>query len=357
MDKKEAIVLLIASLGEIPSLKKLNYDNQKFKLWLNGVETIIKHGLDEDDYDTFGSVQPLDFLDDIGIENIEQSLDYPKKLKDYETALKSIIQKHQILGIEGKRDKGGEVENKMNKKEVMTFLSEKIDELYKLDKLPPDNIEFPTWCKEIEIFLYKSFGKDSVEYETFKEAGIILGIVEDKYTEYRKAIKSRETALFAIAKAHEKLEGEKPLGLKDRIELPIQLFDAMQFHPKVVKASKLLFETGNYASAILEAFKAVNIFVKEKSGLSKNALRGIKDRQLMAKVFDEKVPLIKLNELITDTDFNEQEGFKLLFMGATEGIRNPKAHDLIEMKDPYRTLEYLGFASLLMHKISFWKVE
>jgi len=63
--------------------------------------------------------------------------------------------------------------------------------------------------------------------------------------------------------------------------------------------------------------------------------------------------LIKLNALITDTDINEQEGFKLLFMGATEGIRNPKVHDLIEMKDPYKTLEYLAFASLLHKKIDF----
>jgi len=99
MDKREAIELLKQALNEIPTLRGLPYDNQKFKLWRNGVGTIIKYGLDEDDYDTFGSVQPLDFLDDIGIENIEQSLDYPKKLKDYETALKSIIQKYELLGM------------------------------------------------------------------------------------------------------------------------------------------------------------------------------------------------------------------------------------------------------------------
>jgi len=144
---------------------------------------------------------------------------------------------------------------------------------------------------------------------------------------------------------------------KEQAKETSSLFDTMQFHPKVVEASESLFKTGNYASAILEAFKAVNNFVKEKSGLSPNELRGIKDRPLMAKVFDEKEPLIKLNELITDTDINEQEGFKLLFMGATEGIRNPKAHDLIKMKDPYKTLEYLAFASLLIKKIDFWEAD
>jgi len=33
------------------------------------------------------------------------------------------------------------------------------------------------------------------------------------------------------------------------------------------------------------------------------------------------------------------------------GIRNPKAHDNIIQTDPYKTLEYLSFASLLAKKV------
>ena len=131
----------------------------------------------------------------------------------------------------------------------------------------------------------------------------------------------------------------------------------MQLHPKIIKSSEALFKDGHYASAILEAFKAVNNFVKEKSGLSSNERRGMSDKQLMAKVFDERAPLIKLNELSTDTDISEQEGFKLLFMGATAGIRNPKAHDNIIQTDPFITLEYLGFASFLLKRIGGWQVD
>ncbi|HEY87603.1 MAG TPA: hypothetical protein G4O06_06240 [Dehalococcoidia bacterium] len=72
------------------------------------------------------------------------------------------------------------------------------------------------------------------------------------------------------------------------VESPLKIVDAMCLHPKVVEVNESLFKTGNYASAILEAFKAVNNFVKEKSGMSLNELRGMKDRPLMAKVFDEK---------------------------------------------------------------------
>jgi hypothetical protein len=42
-------------------------------------------------------------------------------------------------------------------------------------------------------------------------------------------------------------------------------------------------------------------------------------------------------------------------MGAMVGIRNPKAHDMVQQKDPYKTLEFLAFASLLIKKIDFWQ--
>jgi len=102
MDESKAIELLRQGLTEIPSPKELHYDNQKFKLWCNRVETIIKNGLDDDDYNTFSSVQDEYFLDDIVPKDLKQSVHYSKKLKDYETALKLIIQKYELLRVEEK---------------------------------------------------------------------------------------------------------------------------------------------------------------------------------------------------------------------------------------------------------------
>ena len=76
----------------------------------------------------------------------------------------------------------------------------------------------------------------------------------------------------------------------------------------------------------------------------------------MAKAFSETDPIIKLNQLRTQPDKDDQEGFKFLFMGAIVGIRNPKAHDNIVQTDPFRTLEYLGLASLLMKRAEEGKV-
>lgn len=137
-----------------------------------------------------------------------------------------------------------------------------------------------------------------------------------------------------------KIVNEEPP--KDATELPVHLFDAMQFHPKVIEASRELFKDGHYRDAIYRAFVEVNNFVKDKSN------KQLDGKRLMSTVFSLDNPIIKLNELKNQTDKDEQEGFMFLFMGAMEGIRNPKAHLNIIQKDPYRTLEYLALASLLM---------
>jgi uncharacterized protein (TIGR02391 family) len=247
MDKKEAIELLKNALTEIPHLRELHYDNQEFELWFNKVKTITKNGLDEEDCETLSSARLMSFpMRGIAPESsfIEH---YQKEITGYETALKSIIQKYELLGFE------------------------------------------------------------------------------------------KEPAITA--------EPEKTT------ELPIILFDKMQFHPKVVKASRELFKDGHYRDAIYRAFVEVNNFVKDKTGLSEDG------KNLMSKVFTANSPIIKLNELKTRSNKDEQEGFMFLFMGAMEGIRNPKAHENIIQNDPYRALEYLGLASLLMKIAEEGKLE
>jgi len=128
-------------------------------------------------------------------------------------------------------------------------------------------------------------------------------------------------------------------------ESPLQLFDAMQFHPRVVEASKSCFVAGNYREAILNAFIALIDYVKEKTKLR------IDTKDLMTKAFNVDNPVIKLNSLKEQYERDEQEGFRFLYMGASVGIRNPKAHKLIPQSNPLHTLEYLAFASLLMRRI------
>ena len=136
----------------------------------------------------------------------------------------------------------------------------------------------------------------------------------------------------------------------DTTELPTYLFDAMQFHPKVVEASRSCFVADNYREAILNAFIALIDYVKEKTKLRTDT------KDLMTKAFNVDNPVIKLNSLKEQYERDEQEGFRFLYMGASVGIRNPKVHKLIPQSNPLHTLEYLAFASLLMRRIEEGKV-
>ena len=117
-------------------------------------------------------------------------------------------------------------------------------------------------------------------------------------------------------------------------------------HPLVKKVSRGLFNNGHYSQAIFEAYKAIVNEVKNVSGI--NNLDG---KPLMERVFSLNNPMIKFNNLQTQSDQDEQVGLMLLFSGAALGIRNPKAHDNVTQKDPIRTLAYLSLAALLLDRI------
>ena len=107
-------------------------------------------------------------------------------------------------------------------------------------------------------------------------------------------------------------------------------------HPRVQEVAGDLFTDGYFKSAILETYIALNVAVKEKTG---STLDGTK---LMQNVFSGNNP-----QLVVSDDSDERQGFMWLFTGAIMAIRNPKAHRIIEQKDPQRTLEWLSFASVL----------
>jgi uncharacterized protein (TIGR02391 family) len=126
---------------------------------------------------------------------------------------------------------------------------------------------------------------------------------------------------------------------------PVRRLTLENLHPEIVGASGDLFTDGHYASALLEAFKRVELRVRSQSGLSGSG------QDLMARAFAGEPPPIDVRVEDGQSGQDEQEGFRFLFMGAMRGIRNPKAHEAVSQLDPQRTLEYLGFASILMRRL------
>jgi uncharacterized protein (TIGR02391 family) len=118
-------------------------------------------------------------------------------------------------------------------------------------------------------------------------------------------------------------------------------------HPLIKEVSKKRFEDGHYADAVEAAFKEVikrvKEYIKNKTGENLDGDRAMN----RAFGFENQKPLIKFNNLKTEEEKDEQRGIMFLFKGIV-GIRNRKAHENVILDDPYRAIEYLALASLLM---------
>jgi uncharacterized protein (TIGR02391 family) len=69
--------------------------------------------------------------------------------------------------------------------------------------------------------------------------------------------------------------------------------------------------------------------------------------KLMMEAFNDARPKIKLNDLSTVSDKDEQGGFRFIFAGSMSAIRNPRAHEI--KADPIDLcLDHLSFASVLL---------
>jgi len=241
----------------------------------------------------------------------------------------------------------------ISKSKAIELLQQLIKEIPHLRTLKYNNQEFKPWLTRVKDLLSLAF--DDVDYQKFSNAewraDIRLMGDEVHQSNYQYNLTTRKTILQSIIDKHEILETKtQPKSKrepKDTEELLMYLYDAIHLHPKVVTASRALFENEHYAQAIFEAFKAVENFVRDKSGLT------LYGTNLMERVFNEENPIIKVPEA-GYYDKGVQKGFKHLFIGASQGIRNPKAHEEIIQKDPYITLHYLGFFSFLLKRIDYW---
>ena len=117
---------------------------------------------------------------------------------------------------------------------------------------------------------------------------------------------------------------------------------------KIEKVSRRKFETGFYADSIESALKEINTVIKKivkiKTG---EELDGAK---LMQKTFSLTNPIIELADLTNESGKNIQQGYLQILSGAMTGIRNPKAHENLDI-DIDEAVRLLCFCSELMDKV------
>jgi uncharacterized protein (TIGR02391 family) len=148
------------------------------------------------------------------------------------------------------------------------------------------------------------------------------------------AISSLQTAIELFRETLQDLGGT-PAGQA------AHTFEGLDLHPDIERAVSSLFRSGHYANAVEDACKALDALVKCRSGVAQTS-----GTDLMQQVFSPRGPVLRFNELSTETDRSEQHGMMFLYAGAMLALRNPRAHGLIP-DEPKRALEYINFLNLL----------
>lgn len=196
------------------------------------------------------------------------------------------------------------------------------------------------WAAETEELLLTMF--DSPEFaERFKQSGT--------YEDRRGNLRDNLMTLGRIT--------YKNYCLSDIIkELPnyeqkVEVEEAADFwsliHPEIIAVTKTRFETGHYADCAEAAFKH-NTCVKEI--VYRNTGKELDGAPLMRHAFSPNNPVITIETLATESGRNVQQGFMDIFAGSMTGIRNPKAHGIINI-GPERATHFIFLASLLMDTI------
>lgn len=114
-------------------------------------------------------------------------------------------------------------------------------------------------------------------------------------------------------------------------------------HPTLHGACLNAFKTGDYDTAVFEAFKAVEAAVRKKSGFNSTDF-GV---ALMRKAFDpDNGPLTN-----KAAQKSRREARQRLFMGVIGELRNPKAHGDPTITNPQMAIEEILTASLLLRTV------
>jgi uncharacterized protein (TIGR02391 family) len=159
---------------------------------------------------------------------------------------------------------------------------------------------------------------------------------------------SREIAktLLAACSAVQSEVDAVGLGAVAEEAEPITLYDRVISDPRIRRTTRGLYQDGYYALAVEECFKSINDAVKDLSDSREDGA------PLMRRVLSVRQPVLALNDLKTESDENEQQGYMDIFAGCMTGIRNPRAHKAEYLDAPDRALEMIAWGQHLMQKLS-----
>lgn len=119
-------------------------------------------------------------------------------------------------------------------------------------------------------------------------------------------------------------------------------------HPRLAQSVWLAFMRGEFDVAVFQAMKAVEVAVREASGLT--AEIGVR---LMRKAFDPKNgPLTNMQ-----SEEGERDARSALFAGAIGSYKNPHSHHDVQLDDAAEAIEIIMLANHLLRIVDGRKVS
>ena len=190
------------------------------------------------------------------------------------------------------------------------------------------------------------FGTNSPEFREHEHIQIWAGpMYLDMRPEYIvEATERGKVQVTAVLQGLIDRLNEKREDLAEAPADPATYFEQLNLHPRIADVANDLFLDHYHWEAVFAAAKALVNYVKERSG--QHQLDGA---ALMRTVFSRNNPILAFNDLLDQTDIDEQEGMMHLFEGAVLGIRNPGGHTFPEGTEQ-RAMEYISLLSLLAYR-------
>src|SRR6185437_9889440 len=96
---------------------------------------------------------------------------------------------------------------------------------------------------------------------------------------------------------------------------------ASRVDSRLWSAIESAYDGGNYTTAVLEAMHFLGQLIRDRSGLEGDG------QSLVGAAFGGKTPVLKVNQLQTDSDWNVQHGIEQILRGLYQAVRNPRSHE------------------------------
>ncbi len=111
-----------------------------------------------------------------------------------------------------------------------------------------------------------------------------------------------------------------------------KFFSEFRLDSRLEKAERLLYKS-EFNAAAREAFVVVEEVLRKKTGLDSHGVKLV--NEALSYETDKKsgtitkLPLIKINNLLTESEKNEQDGLRFMLMGFFQGARNIFQHNQV----------------------------